>query len=168
GCYRRPATRVRLRKTEGEPSMTSVPAASPAARAVETPFRRIVSDFCSNPVAVFGLALLAVILFLALFAPLLSPQNPYDLAQLDVMDSRLPPGSKNPSGGTFWLGTDDQGRDMWAGILSGLRISLSVGVIATVLALIIGLAAGLPAAYFGGRVEALIMRIVQLPLSFSV
>ena len=146
--------------------IAGAPTTTPAIRAVETPFQRIVSDFCANPVAVFGLALLGVILFLALFAPWLSPQNPYDLAQLDVMDSRLPPGSKNPAGGTFWLGTDDQGRDMWSAILYGLRISLSVGVIATVLALVIGLAAGLPAAYFGGRTEALIMRIVDIQLSF--
>src|SRR6266576_5418725 len=122
----------------------------------ETPFQRIVGDFVADPVAVFGLVLLTIIMLIAIFAPLLSPQNPYDLAQLDVMDSRLPPGSKTPAGGTFWLGTDDQGRDMWSAILYGLRISLSVGVIATVLALVIGLAAGLPAAYFCGRIEALI------------
>ena len=67
---------------------------------------------------------------LALFAPLISPQNPYDLAQLDVMDSRLPPGSPAPTGGTFWLGTDDQGRDMLSAIFYGLRISLGVGVVA--------------------------------------
>src|SRR6266536_4765069 len=127
--------------------MASAIPASAATRRVETPFGRIVSDFCANPVAVFGLALLAVILFLALFAPLLSPQNPYDLAQLDVMDSRLPPGSKSPTGGTFWLGTDDQGRDMLSAIFYGLRISLSVGITATALALVIGLATGLPAAY---------------------
>ncbi len=83
----------------------------------------------------FGLVLLGVILFLALFAPLISPQNPYDLAQLDVMDSRLPPGSKSANGGTFWLGTDDQGRDMLSAIFYGLRISLSVGLTATVMAL---------------------------------
>ena len=91
--------------------MASLPSAVPAPRAVETPFRRIVADFVANPLAVFGLVLLVVILVLALFAPVISPQNPYDLAQLDVMDSRLPPGSKAPWG-TFWLGTDDQGRDM--------------------------------------------------------
>ena len=67
--------------------------AAAASRRVETPFQRIVHDFCANPVAVFGLALLALIVLAALFAPLISPQNPYDLAQLDVMDSRLPPGS---------------------------------------------------------------------------
>ena len=98
--------------------MASLPSAVSAPRAVETPFRRIVADFVANPLAVFGLVLLVVILVLALFAPVISPQNPYDLAQLDVMDSRLPPGSKAPWG-TFWLGTDDQGRDMGAAFGSG-------------------------------------------------
>ena len=132
----------------------------------ETPFQRIVSDFVANPVAVFGLALLAIVMLTAIFAPLISPQNPYDLAQLDVMDSRLPPGSASPTGGTFWLGTDDQGRDMLSAIFYGLRISLSVGVIATVIALAIGLALGLIAAYFGGKIETVIMRIADIQLSF--
>ncbi len=132
----------------------------------ETPFQRIVGDFVADPVAVFGLLLLTIIMLIAIFAPLISPQNPYDLAQLDVMDSRLPPGSASPTGGTFWLGTDDQGRDMLSAIFYGLRISLSVGVIATVIALAIGLALGLIAAYFGGRIETIIMRIADIQLSF--
>jgi peptide/nickel transport system permease protein len=132
----------------------------------ETPFQRIVGDFVANPIAVFGLALLAIVMLTAIFAPLISPQNPYDLAQLDVMDSRLPPGSPSPTGGTFWLGTDDQGRDMLSAIFYGLRISLSVGVIATVIALAIGLALGLIAAYFGGKIETVIMRIADIQLSF--
>jgi peptide/nickel transport system permease protein len=132
----------------------------------ETPFQRIVGDFIADPVAVFGLVLLTIIMLIAIFAPLISPQNPYDLAQLDVMDSRLPPGSASPTGGTFWLGTDDQGRDMLSAIFYGLRISLSVGVIATVIALAIGLALGLVAAYFGGRTETIIMRIADIQLSF--
>ena len=127
---------------------------------------RIAGDFLANPVAVFGLALLSLIVLAALFAPLISPQNPYDLAQIDVMDSKLPPGSTSPTGGTFWLGTDDQGRDMLSAIFYGLRISLAVGTISTVLALIIGLAMGLTAAYAGGRIETLIMRIVDIQLSF--
>ena len=145
--------------------MSATPTLAPAV-AIESPFRRIVTDFCTNPVAVFGVALLGIILFLALFAPLLSPQNPYDLAQLDVMDSRLPPGAATPNGGTFWLGTDDQGRDMLSAIFYGLRISLGVGVISTVFALLIGLTMGLTAAYFGGRIETLIMRVVDIQLSF--
>ena len=132
----------------------------------ETPFERIVGDFIADPVAVFGLVLLTIIMLIAVFAPLISPQNPYDLAQLDVMDSRLPPGSPSPTGGTFWLGTDDQGRDMLSAIFYGLRISLSVGVIATVIALAIGLALGLIAAYFGGKIETVIMRIADIQLSF--
>jgi peptide/nickel transport system permease protein len=132
----------------------------------QSPFQRIAGDFLANPVAVFGLALLALIVLAALFAPLISPQNPYDLAQLDVMDSRLEPGAKAPNGGTFWLGTDDQGRDMLSAIFYGLRISLAVGASSTVLALIIGLTMGLTAAYFGGRIETLIMRIVDIQLSF--
>jgi len=135
-------------------------------RGVQSPLRRIVGDFFANPVAIFGLALLTLVVLAALFAPIISPQNPYDLAQLDVMDSRLPPGSASPNGGTYWLGTDDQGRDMLSAIFYGLRISLMVGVVSTVLALVIGLAMGLAAAYFGGRLETVIMRIVDIQLSF--
>jgi len=135
-------------------------------RRAETPLRRAMSDFVANPLAVFGLALLALIVLIAVFAPWISPQNPYDLAVIDVLDSRLPPGEKSASGQTFWLGTDDQGRDMLSAIFYGLRISLVVGVSSTIVALVIGLAAGLAAAYFGGRLEGAIMRIVDIQLSF--
>jgi len=131
----------------------------------ETPFRRILSDFMASPTAVFGLVLLAAILVVAIAAPFISPQNPYDLAQLDVMDGRLPPGAKT-DGGTFWLGTDDQGRDMLSAIFYGLRISLTVGVVSTVVALALGLALGLAAAYLGGWTETVIMRIADIQLSF--
>ena len=75
-----------------------------------------------------GLAVFVVIALLAIFASWITPQNPYDLAQLDIMDGRLPPGSKSIVGYTYILGTDDQGRDMFSGMLFGLRISLAVGV----------------------------------------
>jgi peptide/nickel transport system permease protein len=110
--------------------------------------------------------LLGCIVLLALLAPLVSPQDPYDLAQLDITDARLAPGATAASGGTYWLGTDDQGRDMLSAIFYGLRISLAVGAVSTVLALLIGLSLGLVAAYFGGRVETVIMRIVDIQLSF--
>ena len=132
----------------------------------QTPLRRVASDFAVNPVAMFGLGLLGLIVLAAIFAPLVSPQNPYDLAQLDVIDGRLPPGSVSASGTTYWLGTDDQGRDMLSAIFYGLRISLVVGLASTVLALGLGLTLGLAAAYFGGRIEALIMRIADIQLSF--
>jgi peptide/nickel transport system permease protein len=134
--------------------------------AEQTPFRRIASDFLGNPTAVIGLAMLAVILLIAILAPLISPQNPYDLAQLDVMDSRLPPGSANASGGIFWLGSDDQGRDMLSAIFYGLRISLIVGIASTAIGVAIGLVTGLAAAYFGGKTEGFIMRIADIQLSF--
>jgi peptide/nickel transport system permease protein len=144
----------------------SAAGASKGDRAGESPFRRLAADFLANPVAVFGALLLACIVLLAVFAPLVSPQDPYDLAQLDITDARLPPGSPSPAGGTFWLGTDDQGRDMLSAIFYGLRISLMVGAVSTVLALLIGLTLGLLAAYFGGRVETLLMRVVDIQLSF--
>jgi peptide/nickel transport system permease protein len=130
------------------------------------PFRRVATDFVANPIAVSGLVLLAIIVVAAILAPLISPQNPYDLAQLDVLDGRLPPGAKMPGGGTFWLGTDDQGRDMLSAIFYGLRISLSVGVLSTLIAVGIGLSAGLTAAYFGRTTDTVIMRIADIQLSF--
>jgi len=141
-------------------------AGAASAAAPGSALRRFVGDFGASRTAMFGLGLLTLVVLLALLAPLLSPQNPYDLAQLDVMDARLPPGAESATGATFWLGTDDQGRDMLSAILYGLRISIGVGVAATVLALLLGLATGLPAAFFGGRVEAAIMRVVDIQLSF--
>ena len=132
----------------------------------QTAFERTAAAFGESKLALAGLAVLALILALALFAPLISPQNPYDLAQLDVQDSRLPPGSRSGQGMTFWLGSDDQGRDILSGIFYGLRISLAVGVASTLCAVIIGLALGLCAAYFGGRTDGVIMRMVDIQLSF--
>jgi peptide/nickel transport system permease protein len=136
------------------------------ARKVETPFRRFVSEFASSRIALLGLGLFLLIIAAALAAPLISPQNPYDLNQLDIMDGRLPPGSQSMGGYTFWLGSDDQGRDMLSGILYGLRISLGVGVTSAVIAMLIGTTVGLTAAYAGGRIDGLIMRIVDIQLSF--
>lgn len=134
--------------------------------AVETPLRRLVRQFFSSYLALAGLLVLIVIVLLALSAPLIAPQNPYDLMQLDIMNGRLPPGSKSFEGAVFWLGTDDQGRDMLSGILYGLRISLSVGILSAIAALLIGASLGLLAAYTGGRTENSIMRLVDLQLSF--
>ena len=134
--------------------------------ATDSPWARLRADFAESRLALVGLGLLVAIVGLALLAPLLSPQNPYDLAQLDVLDSKLAPGEKSATGGTYWLGTDDQGRDMLSGILYGLRISVGVGVASTVLALSVGLVFGLLSAYFGGWLDAIIMRIVDIQLSF--
>lgn len=108
-----------------------------------------------------SLWLLAAIVIAALFAPWLAPQNPYDLAQIDLLDSRLPPGSSG-----YLLGTDEQGRDLLSAMLYGLRISLMVGFAGSALAFIGGSALGLIAGYRGGRWEALIMRLADLQLAF--
>lgn len=134
--------------------------------AVQTPFQRIATDFARSRLAIVGLLMLALVIAIALFAPVLSPQNPYDLAQIDVMDSKLGPGEKSMAGKTYWLGTDDQGRDMLSGIFYGLRISLGVGVLSTLLALSLGIVFGLSAAWFGGKVDTLIMRVCDIQLSF--
>jgi peptide/nickel transport system permease protein len=132
---------------------------------VETPFKRFVSQYVESPLAVFAFILLLIIIGAAVFAPWIAPQNPYDLAQVSVLDARLPPGEQSMDGYTFLLGTDGAGRDLFSAILYGLRISLSVGVMSGVFALLIGMAVGLFAAYAGGRTETLLMRLVDLQLS---
>jgi peptide/nickel transport system permease protein len=139
---------------------------APAAAPVEAPFRRFWSDFAQSRVALAGLAVFTVILLAALAAPWIAPQDPYDLAQIDLLDSRLPPGAEGHAGHIYWLGTDGQGRDMLSAIIYGLRTSLGVGVMSALLALGLGMSAGLLAAYFGGALETLIMRVVDVQLSF--
>jgi peptide/nickel transport system permease protein len=129
-------------------------------------WREKLADFAASRIALFGLALFVIIVLSALFAPWLSMQNPYDLSQLDIMDARLPPGSIGGDRQTFLIGSDEQGRDLWSAILYGLRISLGVGVISTLIAVSLGLVVGLIAAYRGGRWDSVIMRIVDIQLSF--
>lgn len=131
----------------------------------ETPFRRIRTAFFVSPTAIVGIVLLSLILVVALAAPWISPQNPFDPVQLDAQDGRLPPGAMS-RGTTFWLGSDAQGRDVLSAILYGLRTSLAVGVSSTLIALAIGLALGVGAACLGGRADALITRIADVELSF--
>ena len=132
----------------------------------DPPLQRFLENFFESKVSTGAFAVLLFILILGLFAPLISPTDPYDLAQVDVMDSRLEPGSKSYTGMTYWLGTDGAGRDLLSAILYGLRTSLSVGVLSGLIALAIGGAFGLIAAYFGGKVETLIMRVVDIQLGF--
>ena len=132
----------------------------------QSPLARFIEEFRENRLAVAGALVLAIILIIALTAPWISPQNPYDLAQLDVMDAKLEPGAKLGNDKTALLGTDDQGRDMLSGIFYGLRISLMVGVVATVLALLIGTTVGMVAAWLGGRTDNFLMRIADIQLSF--
>lgn len=134
--------------------------------AEEQLWRRFARDFAASRVAVAALVVFVVIALAAIFAPLITPQNPFDLSQLDIMDAQLPPGSVSDSGIHYWLGTDDQGRDMLSAIVFGLRTSLAVGVGSTLFAALLGSGIGLIAAYAGGRADAVVMRLVDLQLSF--
>lgn len=133
----------------------------------ESPMRRNVREFLRRKLAMVALALVLLLCVMAVMAPLISFQNPYNLAELDIMDGKLPPGSQSWDGSfTYWLGTDDQGRDLWSAIVYGTRTSLAVGVVSAFLALAVGAAFGLISAYAGGRVDSILMRVVDLQLSF--
>lgn len=136
------------------------------ARRIETPFRQFLSAYFASKTATVAFITLMVIVVIALLASVISPQDPYDLAVVSVIDARLPPGETGMDGIHFVLGTDGAGRDMLSAIFYGLRISLGVGVASGLIALLIGLVVGMTAAYFGGRVDAFIMRVVDLQLSF--
>jgi peptide/nickel transport system permease protein len=126
----------------------------------------MIREFLRSRIAAGALAVLALIVLLALFAPWIAPQNPYDLAQLDLLDARLPPGAAGAAHFTYLLGTDGQGRDMLSAIFYGLRVSLAVGVASGVIALALGGLLGVSAAYAGGRAEQLLMRVVDIQLGF--
>lgn len=148
--------------------MTSLSQA-PAAGGIRPILKRgaaFLGNVAATPGGAIGLTLLVIVIFAALFAPLLAPQNPYDLSRLSILDSRLPPGTPSSYGYVHVLGTDAMGRDLLSAILYGLRISLLVGVSSAVIALGIGAVAGLVSAYVGGRVDALVMRLVDLQMSF--
>lgn len=142
----------------------AAPAETPLA--AQSPWRAFATDFAESPLALLALGLLLAIIAVALAAPWLAPQNPYDLSQVDVLDSRQPPGTASMAGYVFWIGSDGAGRDLVSAILYGLRISLAVGVSSGIIAMMIGAAIGLMAAYAGGRTETVIMRIVDMQLSF--
>ena len=133
---------------------------------VDTPFRRFLSDFCESRLAVMGFIVIVGIILLAVFAPILTPTDPYDLTSVTILDSRLAPGEAMMSGTVAYLGTDGAGRDMVSAMIYGLRISLGVGIGSGIIAMLIGISFGLLSAYAGGRIDALFMRIVDIQLSF--
>ncbi|WP_349970713.1 ABC transporter permease [Pseudomonas caspiana] len=146
--------------------MSQVPVATFKA---QSPWRRGISEFKTSPTAMLGLLVLVFIVGVAVLAPWIVHQNPYDLMQLNVLDARLPPGTENVDEGyIYWLGTDGQGRDLLSAIIYGLRISLWVGIGSALIAAVLGTMLGLLSAYAGGWVDALLMRLVDLLLSFPV
>ncbi|MGU3575374.1 ABC transporter permease [Brucellaceae bacterium C25G] len=124
------------------------------------------SEFKRHPVPVIAALVVLLIILLAVFAPLIAPQDPYDLSSLVLRDGRRAPGYVGQGGYVHILGTDGQGRDLFSAILYGLRISLQMGLLAGAIAFTIGALVGSSAAYIGGRFEAFIMRVIDLQLSF--
>ena len=123
-------------------------------------------SFTHSPVAILATAVSLGMVLSALFAPWVAPTNPFDLAQFDLLDSELPPIWVDGSDERFLLGTDDQGRDILSTILYGSRISLLVGFASVVFAMLVGIPLGLISGYYGGRTDAIIMRIADVQLSF--
>jgi peptide/nickel transport system permease protein len=124
-------------------------------------------SFKKDKVAIFSFSLFMLFVFLALFAPVIAPFDPYDLTAIDIMDSELPPQWQEGADERFFFGTDAQGRDMLSTMLYGTRISLLIGLFAVALQCLIGISVGLVAGYFGGRVDSFLMRFADVQLSFS-
>ncbi|MEQ9609370.1 MAG: ABC transporter permease [Kiloniellaceae bacterium] len=132
----------------------------------QTPLARFWADFRDNRIAIVALIVVLALGLLALLAPLIVPQDPYDMAHLSLLDARRPPGYVGSGGYIHYLGTDPQGRDLLSAIFYGLRISIMIGLAAGSVALVLGTAVGIFAAYAGGRLEAMLMRVIDLQLSF--
>ncbi len=123
-------------------------------------------SFKSSPLVVIAFSITVIIVFSSIFATFVAPYNPFDLAQFDLMDSLKPPAWMEGGTSQFFLGTDDQGRDVLSTILYGSRVSLLVGFMSVFFAMVIGIIVGLIAGYSGGWVDALLMRIADVQLSF--
>ena len=141
--------------------------AGPASRLARWRDSDIWYSFTRSPVTILAAITVIVLVFASVFAPWLSPQDPFNPATLNLLDGFTPPMEANQfTGNSYWLGTDDQGRDIFSTILYGSRISLFVGVSAVLLAMIIGIVLGLVAGYRGGWADAVIMRIADVQLTF--
>ena len=127
---------------------------------------KIILKKFTKPATLISLMLLFIIIFCAIFAPFLAPTNPYDLKIVSILDSRLSPGNSMFNGNVAWLGTDGAGRDVLSAIIFGLRTSLIVAISSALIALTIGVMIGLISGFYGGKIDAFLMRIVDIQLSF--
>jgi peptide/nickel transport system permease protein len=123
-------------------------------------------SFKSSPVAIMAAVIAFICIFCALFAEWVAPHNPFDLASLELMDSRLPPAWMEGGSSKYLLGTDDQGRDLLSALMYGARISLFVGFASVLVSMVVGVGLGLLSGFVGGKVDAFIMRICDVMLSF--
>ncbi len=152
--------------------MAELPIEEPKAERPQSGLSRFwASDFAwkfrRSPVAVTSFAVVLLLVLSAVFAPLISPYDPFNPASLNLMNGFTPPMEPNAfTGDEFWLGTDDQGRDVFSTILYGMRISLFVGFAAVLFAMVLGVSLGLIAGYVGGWTETIIMRVADVQLTF--
>ena len=123
-------------------------------------------SFRSSPMAIGAAIIAALCIFASLFAPWVSPHNPFDLTTLNLSDARLPPAWMDGGTTRYLLGTDDQGRDLLSALFYGARLSLAVGFASVLLSLIVGVGLGLLSGFVGGKVDAFIMRVCDVMLSF--
>lgn len=145
----------------------------PAAVAVSPPGRitrffrgDVWFSFRHSPVAIGAAVVALVCIVCAVFAEGIAPHNPFDLATLELSDARLPPAWQEGGNSNYWLGTDDQGRDILSALMYGARISLLVGLASVILSMLIGVSLGLLSGFVGGKTDAFIMRICDVMLSF--
>ena len=123
-------------------------------------------SFRNSPVAMTAAAVAALCVFCAAFAPWVAPHDPFDLASLELADSRLPPAWDAEGKPAYLLGTDDQGRDILSALMYGARISLLVGLASVLLSVLVGVSLGLLSGFVGGRIDAFVMRVCDVMLSF--
>ena len=123
-------------------------------------------SFKTSPMAIVAAVIAFICIFCAVFANWVAPHNPFDLATLDLADARLPPAWMDEGKAKFLLGTDDQGRDILSALMYGARISLLVGLASVLLSLIVGVGLGLLSGFAGGKIDAFIMRVCDVMLSF--
>lgn len=123
-------------------------------------------SFKRSPTAIVAAVIAFVCVFCAVFAPWVAPHNPFDLTTLDLSDARLPPAWSDGGSTKYLLGTDDQGRDILSTLMYGARISLFVGLASVALSVIVGVGLGLLAGFAGGKIDAFIMRVCDVMLSF--
>ncbi len=123
-------------------------------------------SFKRSPVTIIAAVVTFIYFFLGLFGPLVAPHNPFDLASLDILDAFTPPAWVEDGNPAYLLGTDDQGRDLLSAIIYGSRVSLFIGFASVILALVVGVALGLISGFVGGAVDAFIMRVAEIQLSF--
>ena len=129
-------------------------------------YSKVLFTNLSNTMTFISVLLLTLIVGCVILAPMITPTHPYDLSVVSIMDARLAPGEEMSNGNIAWLGTDGAGRDVLSAIIYGLRTSLIVAISSALIALSIGIFIGLIAAFYGGKIDSFLMRIVDIQLSF--